>query len=138
MIGWWFSCFIGPNCPRATGKCVLLLLNDEQKSIVEKHNQYDSVLVQGPPGTGKSLTIANLICHLLAAGKKILVTAQTAKALRVLKDKIPVELQGLCVNLLGESRDEREEFKNSISQINQKHADHPLCWHYRQWLHNLW
>ena len=98
--------------------------NDEQKIVVEKHNQYNSILVQGPPGTGKSLTIANLICHLLANGKKILVTAQTAKALRVLKDKIPAELQGLCVNLLGESREDREEFKASIDRINQKYADY--------------
>ena len=98
--------------------------NDEQKIIVEKHNQYNSVLVQGPPGTGKSLTIANLICHLLANGKKILVTAQTAKALRVLKDKIPAELQGLCVNLLGESREDREEFQASITTINRKYADY--------------
>ncbi len=98
--------------------------NDEQKIVVEKHNQYNTILVQGPPGTGKSLTIANLICHLLANGKKILVTAQTAKALRVLKDKIPAELQGLCVNLLGESREDREEFKASIDRINRKYADY--------------
>jgi putative protein kinase ArgK-like GTPase of G3E family len=41
--------------------------------------------VQGPPGTGKSHTIANLICHLLATGNKVLVTAQTKRALEVLK-----------------------------------------------------
>ena len=45
----------------------------------------DCVLVQGPPGTGKTHTIANLLGHLLAQGKRVLVTAHTPKALRVLR-----------------------------------------------------
>jgi putative protein kinase ArgK-like GTPase of G3E family len=32
------------------------------------------VIIHGPPGTGKSHTIANLISHFLAKGKKVLVT----------------------------------------------------------------
>ena len=53
----------------------------------------NGVLVQGPPGTGKSQTIANLICHLLALGKKVLVTSHAARALTVLKNKIPEEIR---------------------------------------------
>lgn len=49
--------------------------NDEQVSIVQKLENNDGVVVQGPPGTGKTHTIANVICHYLALGKRVLVTA---------------------------------------------------------------
>ncbi|OKP97656.1 hypothetical protein A3849_14190 [Paenibacillus sp. P46E] len=75
--------------------------NEAQRRIVETLNRQDGVIVQGPPGTGKSHTIANLISHLLASGQKILVTSQTPRALKVLKEKLPEEIQTLCVNLLG-------------------------------------
>ena len=66
--------------------------NAEQESIVNKIQTQNGVLVQGPPGTGKSHTIANLICHLLAQGQRVLVTSHTARALKVLKDKLPKEV----------------------------------------------
>ncbi|MFQ5473720.1 MAG: AAA domain-containing protein [Dehalococcoidia bacterium] len=69
--------------------------NDEQRRILEALQRRRGVLVQGPPGTGKSHTIANLICHLLATGKRVLVTAQTPRALRVLQDKLPTEVSPL-------------------------------------------
>jgi len=47
--------------------------NEEQRRIIRSLERQKGVLVQGPPGTGKSHTIANLICHLLATGKRVLV-----------------------------------------------------------------
>jgi len=76
--------------------------NNEQRQIIEKLNHSDGVLVQGPPGTGKTHTIANLICHLLATGKRILVTAKTPRALRVIEQQLPEQVRPLCVNLLRE------------------------------------
>lgn len=76
--------------------------NAEQLDIALKMKRYGSVLVQGPPGTGKTHTIANLIGHLLAEGKSILVTSQTSKALQVLRDKVAEPLQGLCVSVINE------------------------------------
>jgi len=70
--------------------------NEEQLKIIERFRNHQGVLVQGPPGTGKSHTIVNLIAHLLATGKRILVTSHTARALAVLKsfikEKIPAFL----------------------------------------------
>lgn len=63
--------------------------NREQRRIVEAISRRRGVLVQGPPGTGKSHTIANLVCHLLASGKRVLITAETGRALNVLKEKLP-------------------------------------------------
>ena len=57
--------------------------NDEQKKIAQMISQKQGVLVQGPPGTGKSHTIANLVCHLLANGERVLVTSHTKRALSV-------------------------------------------------------
>ena len=45
-------------------------------------------IIQGPPGTGKSQTIANLLCHLTAKGKKVLFVSQKQQALRVVKDML--------------------------------------------------
>lgn len=47
-----------------------------------------AAIVQGPPGTGKSQTIANVLSHLAAQGKRVLFLSQKAQALKVVKDKL--------------------------------------------------
>jgi very-short-patch-repair endonuclease len=91
--------------------------NREQRRIVEAIEHRRGVLVQGPPGTGKSHTIANLICHLLASGKRILITAETSRALQVLKAKIPAEIQPLCVSLMGQGGDAFTELNKAVQGI---------------------
>lgn len=94
--------------------------NDAQLQIIRRLNHSGSVIVQGPPGTGKTHTIGNLIGHLLAQGKSILVTAQTAKALRVLRDKVPEVLRPLCVSVLGSDNDARRQLESSIGSITER------------------
>ena len=94
--------------------------NDEQKTIINKARFNNKVLVQGPPGTGKSHTIANLICHLLANGKKVLVTAYTKRALEVLKDKLPDEFKNLTVNLLSGDSSSIQDLEASVNTINDE------------------
>lgn len=94
--------------------------NDEQLEIVDKSKRNNKVLVQGPPGTGKSHTIANLICHLLANGKKVLITAYTKRALEVLKDKLPPEFQDLAVNLLSGDSSSIQDLQSSVNAINDE------------------
>jgi len=100
--------------------------NEEQLKIIERFRNHQGVLVQGPPGTGKSHTIVNLIAHLLATGKRILVTSHTARALAVLKnfikEKIP-EMAPLAVVLLGNNRDALQEMENSIQGITSRYAN---------------
>ena len=100
-----------------------LLTNDEQEKIIEKNSKNHQVVVQGPPGTGKTHSIANLICHFLANGKKILVTSQTDRALKVLRDKLPKEIQNLSVEVLGKDQNSLQELKDSIMCINNKYQD---------------
>lgn len=103
---------------KAGGESVDVLLckeaNREQLEIAKRIDMYNAVLVQGPPGTGKTHTIANLVGHFLANGKSVLVTSYTKKALSVLKEKLPKNLQSLCVSVLDESSDDME---NSIDGI---------------------
>lgn len=91
--------------------------NYEQKEIVKRIAENQGVVVQGPPGTGKSHTIANLICHLLAHGKRILVTSQTDRALKVLTEKIPDQIRPLCISILGNDTNSLKELNESVRRI---------------------
>ncbi|HSK61170.1 MAG TPA: hypothetical protein VK935_19180, partial [Actinomycetospora sp.] len=70
-----------------------------QGRILSRLGRDSGVVVEGPPGTGKTHTIANLLCALLAEGRRVLVTSEKAQALRVLRDKLPPEMRDLCISL---------------------------------------
>lgn len=91
--------------------------NEEQRRIISTLQATSGVLVQGPPGTGKSHTIANLICHLLATGKRVLVTAQTPRALEVLHNHLPEKIRPLCISLLGSGSKEQRALEESVNGI---------------------
>lgn len=88
--------------------------NREQLEIARRIERTSAVLVQGPPGTGKTHTIANLMGHFLAQGKSVLVSSYTTKALSVLKDKLPSEMQGLCVSAIDGATADMERSVDAI------------------------
>ena len=94
--------------------------NQEQVTIVQRLERAAGVTVQGPPGTGKTHTIANIICHYLASGKRILVTSRGEPALGVLQSKIPEEVRPLTVALLAGDRDGIRQFQASIEAIQHQ------------------
>ena len=108
----------------ATGEELLfpLATNDEQREIAQRLALHSGVTVQGPPGCGKTHSVANLICHLLAHGKTILVTAQTDRALRVLRAKVPKAIRSLCVSVLGSDLSSQEELRESVATIVSRMA----------------
>ncbi len=69
--------------------------NDDQVAIVARLSKVDGLVVQGPPGTGKTHTIANLICHALALGQRVLVVSRGEAALSVLRDQLPEKVRPL-------------------------------------------
>lgn len=93
--------------------------NEEQEEITKRLSKNFGVVVQGPPGTGKSHTIVNLICHLMAHGKRVLVTSQTDRALKVLSHKIPEEISSLCISLLGNDSKALKELDESVRRITE-------------------
>jgi hypothetical protein len=91
--------------------------NAEQIQIARTLERHKAVIVQGPPGTGKSHTIANLIGHLVAQGKRVLVTSHTTKALRVLREQVVEKLRPLCVAVLDHDLDSRTQMEQSVRGI---------------------
>ncbi len=91
--------------------------NKEQEAVIRRLEETGAVLVQGPPGTGKSHTIANLIGHLLAQNKSILVTSHASKALRVVRDQLAEPLQPLCVSVLQSDEASTKQLEESINGI---------------------
>src|SRR5882762_9708256 len=94
--------------------------NPEQIRIARQLEEYGGVLVQGPPGTGKTHTIGNLIGHLLAQGKSVLVTSHTTKALRMVRHHIVPELRPLCVSLLESDLDSRKQLESAVGSIAER------------------
>jgi len=94
--------------------------NDEQVAIIERLERSPGVAVQGPPGTGKTHTIANVICHYLATGRRVLVTSRGEPALEVLQKMIPEEVRPLTVALLAGDREGVRQFQSSIEAIQHR------------------
>ena len=65
-----------------------LSLSDSQADVLKKIEQNPLVAVYGPPGTGKSQTIVNLVAHLIANGKTVLVASRMDKAVDVVAQRL--------------------------------------------------
>jgi very-short-patch-repair endonuclease len=94
--------------------------NPEQIRIAQQLEDHGGVLVQGPPGTGKTHTIGNLVGHLLAQGKSVLVTSHTTKALRMVRHHIVPELRPLCVSVLESDLDSRKQLESAVGSIAER------------------
>jgi very-short-patch-repair endonuclease len=94
--------------------------NPEQIRIAQQLAEHGGVLVQGPPGTGKTHTIGNLVGHLLAQGKSVLVTSHTTKALRMVRHHIVPELRPLCVSVLESDLDSRKQLESAVGSIAER------------------
>ncbi|MGE0278105.1 MAG: AAA domain-containing protein [Nitrospiraceae bacterium] len=98
--------------------------NDEQIAIVERleSDDVEGVVVQGPPGTGKTHTIANIICHYLATGRRVLVTSKSEGALTVLRDQIPEGVRDLAISLLTSEREGLKQLETTVNVLASKIA----------------
>jgi very-short-patch-repair endonuclease len=94
--------------------------NAEQVQIAQRLAVRSGVVVQGPPGTGKTHTIANIISHYLATGRRVLVTSQKSPALKVLQQQLPPEIQPLAVSLLDSDREGLRQFRGSVDLISER------------------
>lgn len=65
-----------------------LSLSDAQENVVKSIENNTFVAVYGPPGTGKSQTIVNLVSHLIANGKTVLVASRMDKAVDVVSERL--------------------------------------------------
>ncbi|WJK36677.1 AAA domain-containing protein [Solwaraspora sp. WMMA2065] len=100
-----------------------LPVNDKQLKILQQVDRHAQTLVQGPPGTGKTHTAAALLSHLLAQGKRVLVTAQTDRALKEVRTKLPEAIRPLSVAVVGASREDMADLKVAVNTISQHAID---------------
>src|SRR5260221_23767 len=91
--------------------------NEDQREILRRLEQAEGAVVQGPPGTGKTHTIANVICHFLATGKRVLVTAKTAEALTALHDKLPPGIQDLAISVIHNDREGARQLERAVEVL---------------------
>jgi very-short-patch-repair endonuclease len=108
--------------PVGTRLLMPLPTNEAQESIAQRLSRNRTVAVQGPPGTGKTHTIRNLICHLMAHGKRVLVVAQKEDPLRVLRDGLPEEVKALCLAVLGRSADQLVQLQLAARELSDRAA----------------
>ena len=93
--------------------------NAEQAEIARRLEQNDvhGVVVQGPPGTGKTHTIANIIGHSMAMGRRVLVSAHTAEALSAIRDKLPAALRNLVIAVTHSDREGARQLEEAVSAL---------------------
>jgi very-short-patch-repair endonuclease/DNA polymerase III delta prime subunit len=92
--------------------------NKAQREVGKLATHSRTLVVHGPPGTGKSQTICNLVSHLVACGKTVLVTSQKDKALEVVRDKLP-KIDYLAMALL---RSDQESQKALLQALEYSQA----------------
>ncbi|MCB9539539.1 MAG: DUF4011 domain-containing protein [Myxococcales bacterium] len=83
-----------------------------------------SFVLQGPPGTGKSQTIANLIAHVLGAGRTVLFVSEKMAALDVVQRRLErVGLGPFCLELHAHQASRRgvvEQLKTSFAHAERQ------------------
>lgn len=100
-----------------------LPLNPVQLEIIRRVDRSAQTLVQGPPGTGKTHTAAALITHLLAQGKRVLVTAHTDRALKEVRGKLPESVKPLAVAVVGTDQSDMADLKVAVERIASRSSD---------------
>lgn len=78
------------------------------------------VCVSGPPGTGKSHSIANIISHQMALGKRVLVTARTPEAIAAVREKLPPSLRTLAIASVGTDRDSAQQLQDAVKELSHE------------------
>lgn len=73
--------------------------NAAQEQVISSLSNQGCCVLVGPPGTGKTQTIANVVCHYLATGRRVLVTSKGEPATEVLRQKLPDGVRELAVSL---------------------------------------
>jgi very-short-patch-repair endonuclease len=98
--------------------------NDEQAEIIVRLEQKGTagVVVQGPPGTGKTHTIANIICHYMAKGRRVLVTARTAEALTAIQSKMPEKIRPLTISVIHSDREGARQLEQAVDMLAREVA----------------
>ena len=95
----------------------ILLKDNAAKTVLSQMQSAPTVILQGPPGTGKTFAIAQICAELCAAGKSVLITALTNRALIEVASKPALAelLEAGKVSKMNLSVDEGREVKGLLA-----------------------
>lgn len=69
-------------------------LPQSTRTLVDRLDHHDIVLLEGPPGTGKTFTIMNLLLHCINSKQRVLVVSDQQAAIEALIEKLEEYLIG--------------------------------------------
>jgi len=101
LLGRRDATFESNSVPQSSRKDDQLYENGSQKRGIEKALSADKIAcLQGPPGTGKTRVIVELVRRFVEAGKRVLVTAETNKAVDniLFGDSSEQEISDTCLH----------------------------------------
>jgi hypothetical protein len=78
--------------------------SSDQMEMVRQLQRSDGLVVQGARGADRTSAIANVVCHHLALGLRVLVVSRNEAALAQLFEKLPRAIRDLTVNLTGSDK----------------------------------
>ena len=94
--------------------------DSSQLIAIDASTRAQDFVLEGPPGTGKSETIANIIAHNLAKGRKVLFVAEKMAALNVVYRRLEkAGLDHLCLELHSNKTNKRvilDQLKSAWTQ----------------------
>lgn len=106
----------------------LPLDSSQLAAVVASQSGCDFVL-DGPPGTGKSQTIANIIAHNLAQGRKVLFVAEKRAALEVVYRRLQSNgLGAFCLELHSNKANKAEVIKQLGAAWTESEAADTAQW----------
>ena len=101
--------------------------SSQLSAVVASAKGCDFVL-DGPPGTGKSQTIANIIAHNLALGRKVLFVAEKRAALDVVHRRLKaIGLGSFCLELHS-NKAVKQEVLSQLDSAWSARGESPAAW----------
>lgn len=94
-----------------------LPFDDEQIEIVRRLEKVDGLVVQCAPDADRTQAIANVICHYLALGLRVLVVSHESQALAALRDALPSAIRELTLGLTSTDKEGLNQTETVVRRL---------------------
>ncbi|CCD89600.1 conserved protein of unknown function [Bradyrhizobium sp. ORS 285] len=91
--------------------------NSDQMEIVRQLRRSNGVVVRGATGPDRRSAIANVVCHYLALGLRVLIVSRNDLTLALLAEKLPGAVRDLTLDLTGSDKDVLKHAEGVIGRL---------------------
>ncbi|CCE00369.1 helicase [Bradyrhizobium sp. STM 3809] len=91
--------------------------NSDQMEMVRQLQRSDGLVVTGAVVADRACAIANVVCHHLALGLRVLVVSRNTSALSLLAQKLPRSVRDLTADLTGPDKDALKHAESVVSRL---------------------